>query len=50
MRIIWLVLHYIASATLVFYDHTVRRDNGLWRQDCSCVGDISSWQDSNPAA
>jgi len=35
----------IAAALLPFYEVTYRRDLGNWRRDCSCVGDISSWQD-----
>jgi len=42
--IVSLVLQAVVGS-LVFYDPQYRRETGLWRRDCSCVGDLSSWQD-----
>ena len=32
------------AKSLTYYDPPSNRLS-VWRQDCSCVGDISSWQD-----
>lgn len=45
-RIVRFLMTCIAGA-LTFYDPPSNRDDGNWREDCSCVGDISSWQDGN---